>query len=239
MKKLLALLLALTVVLLLPATASANSAEPPGLIVIVQNAPEDMTVTFLAEEITRKNYIDRETRLWESYFRIFYDWDANLDTAFIEVTVNGETFTCPLPEGTEQDYNTLLTLDLDSRTLTLGDRPGRQELLVALRVALTLAIEGLVLYLFGFRSRRSWVVFLILNLITQGALNVLLMGSALYGSYWLLGYILIEPVIFLVEGLVYAIAMKERTTARRVLCALTANAASLVLGGYLLAYLPV
>ena len=45
MKRACMLLFALFLVLSIPLTASANSAEPPGMIIIAENAPEDMTET--------------------------------------------------------------------------------------------------------------------------------------------------------------------------------------------------
>lgn len=52
-------------------------------------------------------------------------------------------------------------MDLQKGTLTAGQKLGRAPLLVALRVVLTFLIEGAVLFLFGYRQKRSWLVFLV------------------------------------------------------------------------------
>ena len=50
MEKLLAFVLALLLVLVLPVSVSANSAEPPGMIIIVEGAPEDISLTLETEK---------------------------------------------------------------------------------------------------------------------------------------------------------------------------------------------
>ena len=98
----------------------------------------------------------------------------------------------------------------------------------------TLVIEGAILWLFGFREKRSWLVFLAVNIITQVGLH-LAVGSMLAEAGWhFLNYsltILIpELVIWAAEAAAYALLLRERTRARRVGYALAANIASFVLG---------
>ena len=66
----------------------------------------------------------------------------------------------------------------------------------------TLLIEGVLLLAFGYRSRRSWLVFLLVNLVTQGGFALYLAVTVLnHGvSGWsLLFYIPIELIIMVVE----------------------------------------
>ena len=98
----------------------------------------------------------------------------------------------------------------------------------------TLVIEGAILWLFGFREKRSWLVFLAVNAATQTGLH-LAVGSMLAEAGWhFLNYsltILIpELVIWAAETLAYALLLRERTRARRVGYAFAANIASFVLG---------
>lgn len=98
----------------------------------------------------------------------------------------------------------------------------------------TLVIEGAILWLFGFREKRSWLVFLAVNAATQTGLH-LAVGSMLAEAGWhFLNYsltILIpELVIWTAEALAYAVLLRERTRARRVGYAFAANIASFVLG---------
>lgn len=98
----------------------------------------------------------------------------------------------------------------------------------------TLVIEGVIFWLFGFRERRSWLVFLAVNTLTQVGLHIAI-GSMLAESGWhFLNYsltILIpELVIWAVEAAAYACLVRERSCGRRVGYAFAANIASFVLG---------
>lgn len=84
----------------------------------------------------------------------------------------------------------------------------------------TLVIEGAILWLFGFREKRSWLVFLAVNAVTQVGLH-LAVGSMLAEAGWhFLNYsltILIpELVIWAAEAAAYALLLRERTRARRI-----------------------
>lgn len=98
----------------------------------------------------------------------------------------------------------------------------------------TLLIEGVLFWLFGFREKRSWLVFLIVNAVTQTGLH-LVMGAMLAQAGWhFLNYALTilipELVIWAAEALAYAFLLKERTRTQRIGYALAANLASFVLG---------
>lgn len=98
----------------------------------------------------------------------------------------------------------------------------------------TLFIEGAVFWLFGFREKSSWLVFLVVNTITQVGLH-LLTGAMLAEAGWhflnyFLTIIIQELVIWGVEALAYAFLIQERTRGRRVGYAFAANIASFVLG---------
>lgn len=98
----------------------------------------------------------------------------------------------------------------------------------------TLIIEGLIFWLFGFREGRSWLVFLLVNTVTQTGLH-LVVGSTLAEAGWhFLNYsltILIpELVIWAAEAAAYALLLKEHDRSRRIGYALAANIASFVLG---------
>lgn len=233
--------LCLLMLLLLPISVSANSAEPPGIIVIVTGAPEDVELTLeLPQETEYGIRKTRSTAMWEQYFRFYYHVGMDtLDGAVIRVTGGDAQFICPLPAGTANRYNNLMTLDFGAQTLTAGQHPLRQPLLVALRLTLTLMIEGAVFYLFGFRKKRSWVIFLLVNLATQLWLNIFIAHSAFSGGYWVFGYIGIELCIFLAESIGFPIFIKEKKAGRCILCALVANAVSLALGSWLISNLPV
>ena len=101
----------------------------------------------------------------------------------------------------------------------------------------TLLIEGLLLFVFGYRNKRSWLVFLLVNLVTQGGFAVYLAVTVLnHGvSGWsLIFYIPIEVIITLVELLLYRRLLTEKNKARAAMYAIAANLCSAVFGLWLI-----
>ena len=235
------LLLALLIGLLSIIPASANSAEPPGLTVLVMAPPGDLEVTIAFPN--REVELDRVRKGWEAYYSYYYHQDPGvikmqLKQAELIFRSGDEEVICPLPSDTFSTYNNLVTLDWSGRTVTVGQPAWRPWLLVALRVGLTLIIEGAVFWPFGYRTRRSWTVFLLINLATQTGLNAMINGPDLRG-YWFLGFVLGEILILLVEVWLFAALLKEREKSRAVMHAITANLVSLWVGSLLIEYLPV
>ena len=154
------------------------------------------------------------------------------------VNYRNESFQCELPWDSFKTYNNIVTLDIAEQATISGQPVWRIPILVAMRVILALLIEGLIFFLFGFRNKKSWIAFFIINLITQGTLNALLTGPQI-GSYWMLAFIAIEVIVFAVEMILFACVLKEYSKRRAVLYAFVANAASLLLGRALISYLPI
>ena len=101
----------------------------------------------------------------------------------------------------------------------------------------TLLIEGALLFAFGYRSRRSWLVFLLVNLVTQGGFALYLAVTVLnHGvSGWsLLFYLPIELIITVVESLLYRRLLTERSWERAVGYAIVANVCSATVGALLI-----
>jgi hypothetical protein len=131
----------------------------------------------------------------------------------------------------------LYTLDLKSKTLTEGKPAWQIPVSVGLQIIVTLLLEGIVFYFFGYREKRSWLVFLITNLITQSALyiGITYIGIAGYSIiYFWYGAI----VVFIIELITFALALKEQNKWKAIGYAFFGNLLSLVLGNILLAILP-
>ena len=235
---LLAVMLAVT---MLQIPISANSAEPPSFTLIVNGAPSDLKVSIeTADGLTVP--LSKTFTAWETYFKFFYsDLPENhsheLDGMSLLLESGGVIGKAPLPGETFKSYNNLLTFDWKSQTLTVGQPVWRVPLLVAMRVVLTLLVEGLVFFIFGYRTRRSWTIFAAVNLITQTLLNLTITGPELMG-YWVIGFLLAEAVIFIAESLTFRALLSEHK-GRAVTCAYIANAASVVVGTLVISYLPV
>lgn len=223
-------------------TAFANSAEPPGLTVIVAFPPDNLilSIRFADGSVTNAVQLQKEKKAWESYYRFFYGMVASsrpsLEGATLIVQSSENNFECSLPESAFGQYNNLLTLNVENQSIAVGQSPARRILLISMRVILTLLIEGLIFFAFGYRNKASWIAFVVINLITQGMLNASLSGP---DSYWIFGLIFYEIIIIIVEMIAFSLVLKENKKSRAVVYALSANLASLILGGMLISYLPV
>jgi hypothetical protein len=214
---------------------SANAAEPPSIIIIVPNAPEDLEITIGTTEASRTE------KAYESYFS-FYSYSFRTDVYTLTFTYEDETFEITTDAPLDK-YNNIYTLDIDSRTLTEGELPSRNIALVTVRVLLTLLLEAAVFFLFGYRQKISWIIFLAVNLVTQGGLFIWL--NSLYSTpltgafYIIIVMILAEILIFVTEMIVFLVFIKEHRRLRTAGYVLTANLLSLILGGYLITALPI
>lgn len=235
----------------LPIAAEANASEPPGFTIMVVNPPEDLTIYLQPADEDRTKAIEllKQTKAWESYFKFFYhnlELDMgehspdSLEGFMLLVESSGQSFQCPLPTDSLNKYNNLLTLDMTSESLSLGQSQTRIPILVSMRVVLTLLIEGLIFILFGYKTRRSWVTFFIVNLITQVFLNANITGPVNSAGYMLvLLFIMLEAFVFAVELTAFLIIIKEHKKPRIFFYTIVANLVSLVLGGLLIGYLPI
>ena len=134
-------------------------------------------------------------------------------------------------------FYTHLTYDWSTNSITRATSPAGYYAFQFLSTLVpTLIIEGILLWLFGFRAKRDWLVFLIVNLVTQAGLhlwvaeNLVVNGSSAFQYLVLL--VAEVPILFL-ELAVYVFLLKEHSRLRRAAYAACANIASYALG-----YLP-
>ena len=224
-------------VFMFPVSASANSAEPPALVILVNNPPEDLVITMISDNEQKKAKFLRSA--WEGYY-VFYSRDMRGNGKYtFKVTANGESFECTLRESL-QTYHNVVTLDLSGQKLTPGKYPFRLVLLVSMRLLLTLLIEGIIFWIFGFKQKRSWLIFLAINIVTQGALNIYLNSSGSpINNYLIFSLIFGEFFVFSTEMIAFPIFIKEHKWSYNFLYAFVANLISLVAGGLMITLLPV
>lgn len=109
------------------------------------------------------------------------------------------------------------------------------------RILLTIAAELLVALLFRFRGKRTYRTLIWVNVVTQVLLNVSLNLINFYSGQmaFTFFYVLLELVVFAVEGGVLALTLGEKQKVRKLwLYALTANACSFALGLALAHWIP-
>jgi hypothetical protein len=217
--------------------AYGNSAQPPALLIIMNNAPEDVNI----HVITDDGYIEvsKASVAWETYF-VFYDMKLGASNEVkLKIYGNGNEYEQILDSKYLNTYDNIITYDFNTRNISVGKLLLRSIILVGLRVTLTLIIESIVFFLFGFREKRSWIVFLIMNLITQGWLNITLNGSLPIRNYAVFSLIFMEIFIFIVEIITVLAAIKEHGKIRQSLYVFIANLLSLILGSILITSLPI
>ena len=114
--------------------------------------------------------------------------------------------------------------------------PGRMVLIIGLRVLMTFLVEGAIFFLFGYREKHSWGIFLCFNAMTQLGLNLVL-GGASMDSYVLFGYYLLELLIVIFEMAAFNFTLQEKR-GRSIIYAACANLASLMIGAWMIENLP-
>jgi hypothetical protein len=253
------LLMAAALFASLPTASLANSALPPSIVFIVSNPPKDFTIEEVATRQKGNLYITSHTetprymrRAWEGYYA-FYNF-ASVDSSRFRAFGGGVDFEFGLPpeyngEYGALQYRTVFQLDLKTQTLTpVQDDWFRSFLLISLRVIATLVIEGLILLAFRFRKPLSWLSFVLVNLCTQGFLNYMLHSHTPLFSQNIMGFMIYEVLVLFIElavlsPLLYFAERPKVPGSRDILAysiifVLAANTASLVLGFFLLACLP-
>ncbi len=234
---LLGMLLCTIMILILPTTVLANSAEPPSLVILIKNPPKDLSIVLVSNESRPEARVKRVA--WEGYYAFYSrDMQVNGDYTF-KVTTNGETFECRI-DTPLKEYNNVFTLDIPLRKLMPGTYPFRRVIVVSMRLLLTLLLEGIIFWFFRFRQKKSWIIFLCINLVTQGALNIWLnSGGSLMPSYLILSLIFGEFFVFMAEMIMFPILIKEHGKSRSLSYAFIANFISLIAGGFIISVLPV
>lgn len=131
-------------------------------------------------------------------------------------------------------FYTHLTYDWETNTITSATSPAAFYGIQFLSTLVpTLIVEGLLLWLFGFRTRRDWMVFLIVNLVTQAGLHLWIAADLISVGDSALQYMVLlvaEVPILLVELIAYVFLLKEYSGLRRAAYAACANVASYALG---------
>ena len=134
-----------------------------------------------------------------------------------------------------------VTVDYETKAVTVPPVWKAYAVQLLCTLLTTLVIEGIVLVLYGFgRQKRNWLVFLLVNLVTQGDLAVWTAHTFLSSGFWgwsVLALIPAELVILIVEMGAYALLLTGQPRSRAAAYGFLANLFSAVLG--LLAIEPV
>ena len=131
-------------------------------------------------------------------------------------------------------FYTHLTYDWETNSITRATSPaGFYGVQFLSTLVPTLLVEGGLLWLFGFRARRDWLVFLAVNLVTQAGLHLWIAADLVSIGDSALQYLVLlvaEVPILLVELIAYVFLLKEYSGLRRAAYAACANIASYAVG---------
>ncbi len=192
-------------------------ARPPALTFLVYGAPEGTQMRIVMHR-GGKDFsvpVELEKRLWEKQYRLYREsvwqvreWFGNAydfkDAELIFIDSTGERHV-PLPQSmlTPRADEEYYTYYYGSGTLKYGLALWRAPVLMSIRVLLALLIEAFFFYRADYYFRRSWVRFLLINILVHGLLALLCNGwiniqpgaYALYFVALFLGFTL-ETVLF-------------------------------------------
>jgi hypothetical protein len=219
-----------------PFIVVANSMEPPGIVVIIEGNDDNVDAWLEFEGTT----LEGDEREWPFEVQYWFDshkGDIPNRNLVLHVQTSEKHLEFPITENNK--YHNTYTVKMNSEEMIEGKSLTRSMVLVTSRVMLTLLLEGIVFYLLGFRKRQSWIMFLIINLITQSALNIYINSMEVAISYPIIILFVAEFWVFLVEMIAFPFLVKEKKKSYKVFYAVLSNVLSLILGGYLLTLLPI
>lgn len=224
-------------------SSKANSAEPPMVWILVPGTYEHVEGVLIVDDVVIPGYI-RQNRM-ETYIRFYY---SSIPESVLSYQLDGRNARFVITLDHKQyiiskdirgsGYNDLYTFDLETLTLKEGTTLQRNVSLISLRLFSTLILEGLVFFLMGYRKRRTWMLFLIVNLITQGILNILINSQGPENFYMIFALIIYEIWIIITEETVLLFSVKEGKKLKLFFTILFANLLSLFLGGWFITNLP-
>ncbi len=129
-------------------------------------------------------------------------------------------------------FESTVAFDYAAQTARERNVPVQLAGQLALTLAVTLLVEGLMLLLFRFSFQLNWKPFLFVNLGTQFALYALIAFATynLGALFGVLAYLFAEWLILVAETLLFVALLKGQSKLRRAVYGITANLASFVAG---------
>ena len=147
----------------------------------------------------------------------------------------------PIPDGmlTERADEEYLTYYCRSGRLRYGLALWRAPLLMSIRVLLAILIESFFFYRAGYCLRKSWISFVLINVVTHGLLALLCNGwiNVQPGSFAL--YYIALFLAFVLETVLFVLIVNEQDSNRAASFLAKANAVSLLATFLLIFVLPI
>lgn len=204
----------------------------PELLEAMKEAAPDGWQPYTISMAQRGNHFSGDLA-GENGMHVFHGWDTPEIFRILIVTKSGERW---VSEPMEREVlNSSVKVDWKAGTARITPKwisVGAQFLSTLLP---TLVIEGLFLIAFGLASKRNWLVFLIVNLVTQGVLSAVLANPLAQGGFRMVPFYLIflipaELLIAAIEANIYRYWFRGQTSRRAFWYGFAANGASYALG---------
>jgi hypothetical protein len=244
MKKFLSVFLMIIIFMFIRADhIKANSAEPPMLWILIPGTYDTIEGVLVVDSIVIHGWVNENKT--ESYIRFYYSSIPDFNRqepidgsdAVFFITLDNKQYMIKA-DIRASGYNDLYTFDVDTLALIKGKTWVRDAKLVSVRLISTLILEALVFFVLGYRHRRTWILFLLVNLLTQGFLNIWLNSDMPQNVYMLFVLMIAEAVIIVVEEAVLLFTVKEGKIPKLFVTILLANLLSLFLGGWFIVNMP-
>lgn len=215
-----------------------NAMAPPSFRIQVSQGPQDLKMA-IGDPAEGKAFsrLIKKVKAWDTSF-YYYGNVADYSNPELRLETEGQEYFISLPSKEPLAYEEIYELNFSTKEIKRVDHRPRSLLYAFMRLVITLVAEALILWVMGFRHRHSYLVFLLVNLITQGFLNFVVLKSAITG-YWQMGFFLLEIFIFLFEAILLPAFICERSKPYTLLASLVANLTSLLLGAWILTNLPI
>ncbi len=208
----------------------ANAAEPPSITIIVDGNVSDLKIEFVSGDKRQEAMVRHKAG--ETYFLMFFDMTFTTVEA-IHITDGDVDYRLEMDNLSQ--YNNVFRLDYEKGILKSGKGILRSLKLISLRLFLTLIVEGGVFVLFGFRDDDSLKIFLAINLLTQGFLNIWINTMHPFEYYGIIfGLIFAEVIILSVEMAAFLKFMDEQGKGITAAYVVVANMASLIFGIFII-----
>ncbi|MCH4890155.1 hypothetical protein EZV73_21420 [Acidaminobacter sp. JC074] len=218
-------------ILLSPLNVYANSAEPPSIVIMCMDGPDDLEIYYGDVKLSKNQ------RIGEDFFSLYRSDFKNEKNHVLKFVSDKKTFEIEIVKLDK--YRSYYRLDYSKEKLSEGKGVVRSSVLIAIRILLTLIVEAAVFFVFGFRSKKSWRAFLLINLLTQGSLNIWLSTMTPGYGYIILALIFSEVLILLVESLGLSWYIDELATKYTVVTVIVANLISFYVGMMVIPLLPI
>lgn len=259
-KILLILLMALVIMITSNITVNADMGPKPSIFIDIVGIEGEYVAAFAAKKANGPNYDyehwlkdgktnpeyhpimeykDQEGFKWITRY---YKCDGNSEIRFtyyapseFKIIIYKDNELYKVTEAKKMyAFRTYFKIDFSKEDIKIKNTyPYYKEVLeFILRLAITLAVEIGLYFLFRLHTKRNFKIVMIVNIATQLLLNIIINLSTFYQGelYALIILILCELVIFIVEPIIYMIFMRKKNKLLIALYGILANILTFVIG---------